>query len=514
MITNPLPGIRTKSPTPTFPLTRFRRRAIPRPSRHGQPEVMPTLHPPDYPDCPEAPLLGFGRAFAEEIARSVISAVRRDNWEKPHEMHCQIAGSLTMLEGFRPADHQQCMMAAAGVALWAATMDSLSMAISPGISIDHMIRFRNSSAVTLRGYCKMVADVNALQGTPMPGPSRSSGRRKADPGPDVPPAPPKPGTGENPAGRTWRGQEADRAPPGPRAGADDHASRETTPAAPDQERRGGDTSAAPTGLAPVSEQFELPFGPPELPSGARATAGDGPVAEQIALPVELDATAADAEPVATAEPAECYIPPGLSDAQIAALADDFVTRPDGTPASLVFYEPKPWPPIIPKDAPINMALATRPKLWRQVNEPKPPPPHGVMPDPPPPFCSVMPPPSPEDPPPRATVEPPPLVQPPPEPLDPPRGPLDLREKIYTGDALARFASARLDPNAPVPPPDYSDEELIVELELLSTGGTPEGEAHRAELIAANPEGRPIKVIRYGTRAPERISDEEKPPDTS
>jgi hypothetical protein len=120
-------------------------------------------------------------------------------------------------------------------------------------------------------------------------------------------------------------------------------------------------------------------------------------------------------------------------------------------------------------------------------------------------------PAPEPTPPEVAPEPSP---PPPAPIGAPRGPLDLREDIFTGDALARFASARLDPEAPVPQPDYSDEELIVELELLNTGGTAEGEAHRAALIAAHPEGKPIKIIRYGARAPERIKDEDKPPDTS
>jgi hypothetical protein len=92
--------------------------------------------------------------------------------------------------------------------------------------------------------------------------------------------------------------------------------------------------------------------------------------------------------------------------------------------------------------------------------------------------------------------------------------LDLREDIFTGDRLARFASSRIDPDAPVPPPDYSDEEAIFEIELLNTGGTAEGEAHRLALIAAHPEGKPIKIIRYGVRAPLRIKDDEEPPDTS
>jgi hypothetical protein len=95
--------------------------------------------------------------------------------------------------------------------------------------------------------------------------------------------------------------------------------------------------------------------------------------------------------------------------------------------------------------------------------------------------------------------------------------LDIREDSLVGDRLARFASRRVDPDAPAAEPELGEDEAIVELELLNTGGTAEGEAHRAALIAAHPEGKPIKVIRYGPRAPVSIKDEEpndkKPPDT-
>src|SRR5205823_6087271 len=129
---------------------------------------------------------------------------------------------------------------------------------------------------------------------------------------------------------------------------------------------------------------------------------------------------------------------------------------------------------VPKEALINLALATRPKPWRQVNVPKDQAPQAVAAEP--------------------------MLEPEP-PLDG-RGPLDIREDLYRGDAVARYASSRIDPNAP--PPEFEEEDAIIELELLSTGGDPEGEAHRAAMIAAHPEGKPISIIRLGPGAPARI----------
>ena len=86
-----------------------------------------------------------------------------------------------------------------------------------------------------------------------------------------------------------------------------------------------------------------------------------------------------------------------------------------------------------------------------------------------------------------------------------RGPLDLREPLFSGDALARFASARLDPNAPVEPLCFEDEDSIVELELISTGGDPEAEAERLATMAAHPEGKAIVTFRHGSNSPARIA---------
>ena len=52
------------------------------------------------------------------------------------------------------------------------------------------------------------------------------------------------------------------------------------------------------------------------------------------------------------------------------LPADLVTRPDGTPGTFATYAPKPPENVyIPREAPIMVALATRPKPFRQVNLP-------------------------------------------------------------------------------------------------------------------------------------------------
>ena len=156
--------------------------------------------------------------------------------------------------------------------------------------------------------------------------------------------------------------------------------------------------------------------------------------------------------------------------------DDLRTRPDGTPGSMAAYAPQSPPDeeYAPGDPPIMIALATRPKPWRLVNGPI------DMPDP-------------------AATDVPPAPS-----RSRPSGLLDPMERIFTGDALARFASARLDPNAPVQPISFVDEDSVFELELLDTGPNPDAEADRAALIAAHPEGKPVVSIRYGhpSRAPE------------
>jgi hypothetical protein len=160
------------------------------------------------------------------------------------------------------------------------------------------------------------------------------------------------------------------------------------------------------------------------------------------------------------------------------LPEDMETRPDGTPGNLTAYAPKPPPPVPyvpPREAPIMMALATRPKPWRMVNVPK--------------DQAV----------PEVVAEP---AVPSPEPERPVRrGPVDLRERIFTGDALARFAATRLDPSVPLEPMVFESNVAEVELELLSTGGDPAAEADMAAMKAAHPEGKPIVTYRYGMSQP-------------
>jgi hypothetical protein len=194
----------------------------------------------------------------------------------------------------------------------------------------------------------------------------------------------------------------------------------------------------------------------------------------------------------------------------AALTKDLVTRPDGTPGSIAAYAPKPYvaPPYIPREPPIMRALALRPSPWRMVNTPRE---------------------SPDVATPGVIAETPDrhaqgkvaqgmaaegaidagAASPGGGTSDMMRGPLDLRERMFTGDALASFASARFDPDAPNVAGNSEDEESVFELELYSTGGDPEAEAERAAMIAANPEGKPIVTFRYGTKKPPA-----KPPDKS
>jgi hypothetical protein len=164
--------------------------------------------------------------------------------------------------------------------------------------------------------------------------------------------------------------------------------------------------------------------------------------------------------------------------------EDVELRPDGTPGSLTAYAPKPPPQAvyIPREAAIMVALATRPKPWRMVNAAND---AGTGAE----ARADVPEPEPE----RSFQ----------------RGPLNLREAMFNGDALSRFASARLDPDAPRPPSDFDEEDSVVELELISTGGDPEAEARRAAMIAAHPEGKPIVTFRYSEgRRPPRDTPED------
>ena len=172
------------------------------------------------------------------------------------------------------------------------------------------------------------------------------------------------------------------------------------------------------------------------------------------------------------------------------------TRPDGTPASLTAYAPPapPEEPYIPPEPEIMMALATRPKPWRMVNAPAADA-EAVVP-------SVPAAPAPA----KGGVANGGVANGGPANGGPAnggmvRGGVDLRERLFTGDALARFTSARFDPDAPVAPSFLDEEGAMVELELISTGGDPEMEAERAALAAAHPEGKSAVILRYGRPKP-------------
>jgi hypothetical protein len=181
----------------------------------------------------------------------------------------------------------------------------------------------------------------------------------------------------------------------------------------------------------------------------------------------------------TSEPAnERPDRPAEADELPSELLADMTIRPDGTLGSLSAYAPKtPREAVVPTDLAIMWALATQPKPWRMVNEPG--------------GC-------------RAAAAETVVSMPQPEP-DSARpmamGPPDLPRNTSWGDTLAWFKAplshaATLDQEA-------EEEESFVELELINTGGDPELEAERQALIAAHPEGRPAKMIRYSSGHPRR-----------
>jgi hypothetical protein len=213
--------------------------------------------------------------------------------------------------------------------------------------------------------------------------------------------------------------------------------------------------------------------PPDSPpphSPRRGTPSPDPTPDRTGDPARADApiaSATDFKPLS-----EMTEPP-----------EDVKIRPDGTPGSLAAYAPQPPPPeaYVPQEPTIMWALATRPKPWRMVNAPK------AQPG--------------EE---NATALTTPLAPDIPE-VQPPRpvgdGPLGAREAMFGGDALARFASARFDADAPVEPLNFDDEYSEVDLELISAGGDADAEAERRAMMAAHPEGKAIKTIRYGRGPP-------------
>ena len=368
---------------------------------------MPTLFPPEYPDRPDAPLLSFGPSFSEEIARSVIAAIWFENIDDPQETSVRIAASLTMLEGFHPRDHLECMLAAQGVAAHSMIMDCYRRIMTLGMQEAMAIKIRGNIAQLSRSFSTLLRDLERRQAKPLQ------------------PRPP-------PAGGLPYETPPNRDPPN------------LNPAGPD------------------------PVNPPKVPRGGRKPAASrdagNPGAERA-----IDRTADVAADMADPKSATAAL---MDLENLAEVPEDIETRPDGTPGSLVAYAPRPPlpEPFVSRVPPIMEALATRPKPWRMVNAPS------------------------DQPPEHATASvPSDVLRVPPSG----RGPLDPREAIFGGDALARFASARFDPDAPITPPNFEDEYSEVDLELISAGGDQEAEAHRQEMMEANPEGKPVKTIRYG-----------------
>jgi hypothetical protein len=392
---------------------------------------MPTLFPPEYPDCPAAPLQSFGPVFSEQISRSTMGTLWSDKAEDPYYADVCIAAGLTMLEGFHPRDHLECMLAAQGVAFHAAIMECLAQAMNSATPLVDACKLRASAAQMRRSFTLNLNDLHRLQSKPLL---------------------PRPGEEEPPT---------DDPPPDPET---PKSQARKTPARKTPARK----TPARKRPAPAPMSILSPSSAPEPPTAA------------IEDPTD-DSTAARE----TGDPWPDGEPPDLTDGF--DLEEDIKMRPDGTPGSLWAYAPKPPEQVrIGGESAIQMALETREKLWRMVNAP----------------------PDEKD----ATAAPqsepevrPKVVK---APMDT-RLPLDLNEKYLLGDALTNLLTARYDPHAPVPPADL-EEDTVVELELISTGGDPELEAEKQALMAAHPEGKPIRIIRLAGQAPPDELPEEPP----
>ena len=122
---------------------------------------MPSLSPPEYPDRPDAPLLSFGIAFAEEIARSTIAAIWAGDDDVPAETRdVRVAAALTMLEAFRPRDHLECMLAAQGVACHMAIMECFQRAILPGTPEPVAIKLRANATQLGRMFAALMHELD------------------------------------------------------------------------------------------------------------------------------------------------------------------------------------------------------------------------------------------------------------------------------------------------------------------------------------------------------------------
>ncbi len=352
---------------------------------------MPTLYPPLYPDCPDAPLLSYGRAFAEEIARSLLAVVWHGDEEGGGlETDVQAAAALTMLEAFHPRDQLECMIAAQGVACHATIMDCFRRAMDPEAGFAETVKSRSNAAQLIRTFSALLAHMERRQAKPLP----------PRPSPDGAPDEPPPGVGG-----------PDTAPP----------------------RKSRAKKPLPPTAAPADDACPAP------------TYGDNPAPESGDNPAP---ESGDGDP------------------------GDILSRPDGTPGSLAAYAPRRPPDDghVPGEPAIMIALATRPKPWRQINVPagqaldapaaEPAATDGTAADGPRldgPIPDGL---ARDGSPPDAAAD-----------LATPRrlGVLNTTERLFTGDALARFASARLDPGAPKPDFIFADEESVFELELLDTG---------------------------------------------
>src|SRR5579859_5394128 len=124
---------------------------------------MSPLCPPEYPDCPDAPLLAMGPSFSEEIARSLIRAIWHENPDQPHETDLRTAAGLTMLEAFRPRDQLETMVAAQGVAAHCAIMDTFRCAADRKTPLLLAVKLRASAVSMNRMFSNNLHQLEHLQ---------------------------------------------------------------------------------------------------------------------------------------------------------------------------------------------------------------------------------------------------------------------------------------------------------------------------------------------------------------
>ena len=184
---------------------------------------MKPLSPPDYPDRPDAPLLSFGPAFSEEIARSLIAAVWLENMtNRTRTAKSAPPPALTMLERFFiPGTTSGAVLAAQAVASHNMIMDLHQRGRESPISPRAMaIKLCGSITQMTRSFSLILHDLERRQSKPLPpSPTPESEPSTDDPPRDDPPSGPlpdaSPHTAQSSAGNQRPGGALDGTPEQP-----------------------------------------------------------------------------------------------------------------------------------------------------------------------------------------------------------------------------------------------------------------------------------------------------------